>query len=136
MAANINKAPTWFWVVAVILLLWSMAGLAALYGHMSIDAKALAAMSDYDRTYFKALPLWFAYDFALATITAFVGAVCLLARRAIAMPLYLFSLIGVLIQFGWMLGATDIIAVKGDALKHIALLQRVDIVVKHGRQVK
>jgi imidazolonepropionase-like amidohydrolase len=30
----------------------------------------------------------------------------------------------------------DIIAVKGDALKQIALLQRVDIVVKHGRRVK
>lgn len=30
----------------------------------------------------------------------------------------------------------DIIAVKGDVLKHVALLQRVDIVVKHGRRVK
>lgn len=30
----------------------------------------------------------------------------------------------------------DIIAVKGDALKQVALLQRVDIVVKHGRRVK
>jgi imidazolonepropionase-like amidohydrolase len=30
----------------------------------------------------------------------------------------------------------DIIAVKGDALKQIALLQRVDIVVKHGKRVK
>lgn len=30
----------------------------------------------------------------------------------------------------------DIIAVKGDVLKQVALLQRVDIVVKHGRQVK
>jgi imidazolonepropionase-like amidohydrolase len=30
----------------------------------------------------------------------------------------------------------DIIAVKGDVLKHVALLQNVDIVVKHGKQVK
>jgi imidazolonepropionase-like amidohydrolase len=30
----------------------------------------------------------------------------------------------------------DIIAVKGDALKHINLLQRVDLVIKHGKQVK
>ena len=30
----------------------------------------------------------------------------------------------------------DIIAVKGDVLKQVALLQRVDIVVKHGRRVK
>jgi imidazolonepropionase-like amidohydrolase len=30
----------------------------------------------------------------------------------------------------------DIIAVKGDVLKHVALLQDVDIVIKHGQQVK
>jgi imidazolonepropionase-like amidohydrolase len=30
----------------------------------------------------------------------------------------------------------DIIAVKGDVLRHIALLQRVDMVIKHGKQVK
>lgn len=30
----------------------------------------------------------------------------------------------------------DLIAVKGDALRHVALLQRVDIVVKHGKRVK
>ena len=30
----------------------------------------------------------------------------------------------------------DIIAVKGDVLEQVALLQRVDIVVKHGKQVK
>jgi imidazolonepropionase-like amidohydrolase len=30
----------------------------------------------------------------------------------------------------------DIIAVKGDVLKHVALLQDVDLVIKHGQQVK
>lgn len=29
-----------------------------------------------------------------------------------------------------------IIAMKGDVLKQVALLQRVDLVVKHGRQVR
>jgi imidazolonepropionase-like amidohydrolase len=30
----------------------------------------------------------------------------------------------------------DIIAVKGDVLRYINLLQRVDVVIKHGRRVK
>lgn len=30
----------------------------------------------------------------------------------------------------------DIVAVRGDALRHIALLQRIDLVIKHGRRVK
>lgn len=110
-----EKAPTWFWVVSAVLSLWALAGVGALYGHMSINAAALAAMPEYDRRYFTNLPSWFVYDFALATLTALVAAVCLLLRSAIAMPLYLLSLIGVIIQFGWVLGATDIIAVKGVA---------------------
>ena len=34
------------------------------------------------------------------------------------------------------LAAADIIAVHGDVLKHIDLLQRVDVVVKNGVRVK
>jgi imidazolonepropionase-like amidohydrolase len=30
----------------------------------------------------------------------------------------------------------DVIAVRGDALRYIALLQRVDIVIKHGTRYK
>jgi imidazolonepropionase-like amidohydrolase len=30
----------------------------------------------------------------------------------------------------------DIIAVKGDVLQHIDLLQRVDMIMKHGKRVK
>jgi imidazolonepropionase-like amidohydrolase len=30
----------------------------------------------------------------------------------------------------------DIIAVKGDVLRHIALLQNVDMVMKHGKRVR
>ena len=30
----------------------------------------------------------------------------------------------------------DLIAVKGDVLANVALLQRVDIVIKHGKRVK
>jgi imidazolonepropionase-like amidohydrolase len=30
----------------------------------------------------------------------------------------------------------DIIAIKGDVLQHIDLLQRVDLIIKHGKRVK
>lgn len=42
-----------------------------------------------------------------------LGAVALLARRAWAVPLYTAALIGALIQFGYVLGATDLLARKG-----------------------
>jgi hypothetical protein len=113
MAVVRTPVPVWYWVIAVLLLLWALAGVASFYAHLSVDQAALAQMTDYDRRMFQSLPGWFAYDFALATLTGLAGAVALLARRAVAMPLYLFSLIGVVIQFGWVLGATDLIAHKG-----------------------
>lgn len=103
----------WFWIVSIILLLWAAAGMFALYAHFAIDAAALAAMSAYDRAYYLALPGWFGFAFALATLPALAGAIAVLMRSIRAYPLYILSLIGVIIQFGYVLGATDLIAVKG-----------------------
>ncbi len=108
-----QRPATWFWIVSGVLLLWAAAGAFACYAHMTTDAKALAAMSAYDRAYFQALPGWFGMSFVLATVPAVAGAAALLMRSKLAFPLYVLSLIGVVIQFGYVLGATDIIAVKG-----------------------
>lgn len=115
MSAIKQKPATWFWIVAVILLLWGLAGLFAYYMHMTVDAKALAAMSDYDRSAYQNLPSWFSYVYALAVLPAVAGSLALLARSKLAWPLYAVSLIGVILQFGWVFGATDLIAVKGAA---------------------
>ena len=111
--AEREKAPTGYWVVTVILLFWALAGVAAFYAQLTLSKAQVEAMDAYDRGLLHSLPIWFIYDFGLATLTALVGALCLVIRSRLAMPLYLFSLIGVVIQFGWMFGATDIIAHKG-----------------------
>lgn len=68
MARAFGKPPAYFWVVGVILLLWGLAGLAAFYGQVTLDAKALAAMSDYDRALLTRLPRWLNIDYGIATI--------------------------------------------------------------------
>ncbi|OYY72628.1 hypothetical protein [Sphingomonas sp. 28-63-12] len=110
-----QRPPRWFWVVALLLLLWSAAGVFAYYAHMTVDQKTLAAMSAYDRAAYLRLPVWFGYVFALAVLPALAGAVALLLRSKFAWPLYALSLIGVIVQFGWVFGATDLIAAKGAA---------------------
>lgn len=110
-----QKPPMWFWIVSVVLLLWAAVGLFAFYAHVTIDDQALAAMSAYDRDYYKALPGWFDAVFAVATIPALAGAACLLMRSKLARPLYIVSLVGVILQFGYVFGGTDMIAVKGVA---------------------
>lgn len=113
MRDTFGKPPTWFWIVGVVLLLWGLVGIASFYFQVTLDAPALAAMSAYDRQLLQATPGWINIVYALATTCAVLGSIALLLRSAHARTIYLVSLGAVVLQFGFMLGATDLIAVKG-----------------------
>ena len=115
MTSTNTKLPAWFWAVSVLLLLWDAAGVFAFYAHVALGEAGLAAMSAYDRQAYLALPGWFNWAFAMATWPALLGSTALLLRSRFALPLYVVSMVGVIVQFGWVFGATDLIAVKGAA---------------------
>ena len=94
--------PRWFLGVSVLLLLWSFIGVAAFVAELNSADPAV-----------RALPGWFVLVFALAVFPALLGALAMLARRRWAEPLALLSLAGIVAQFGYVLGVTDIIARQG-----------------------
>lgn len=110
-----TKRPGWLITVAVLLLLWALAGLASFAAHVFVGEKMAAEQGAWDLAYFRALPAWFAWDYAVSTLAALAGAVALLMRSRWAVPLYIVSLIGVVIQFGYVFLATDLMAHKGAA---------------------
>lgn len=109
------KPPTWFWVAAGLLLLWSLAGLASFWMHLSYDPDDPANPA-YDNRLYKSLPGWLNWVYTVAVGAGFAGAAALLARHRAAVPLYAASLIAIVVQFGWTLSATDLIAAKGWAV--------------------
>ena len=129
-----SQRPTWFIATAVILLLWALAGVASFAAHVFVGEEMAAKQSEWDLAYFRALPAWFAWDYALATLAALAGAVALLMRSRISVPLYALSLVGVVIQFGYVFAGTDLLAHKGAAATvpfplFIALMGVVQIVL-------
>ncbi|WP_423603098.1 hypothetical protein [Sphingomonas sp. MS122] len=108
-----QKPPAWLYIVGIILLLWGLAGCWAFYMHVTLGAAANPQATDWDRAYFAALPSWFTIDFAIAVGAGVLGSIALLLRSKWAVTLYWLSLIAVIIQFGYMFLATDVIAVKG-----------------------
>jgi hypothetical protein len=110
-----SKRPTWFIILAIILLLWALAGVGALAGHIFSGEAMAQQQGEWDLAFFRALPGWFVWDYALATVPALAGAIALLLRSKLALPLYILSLIGVVTQFGYVFLATDLIAHKGAA---------------------
>ena len=108
-----SQRPGWFIAVAIILLLWAIAGVASFAGHVFVGEKMAAEQGLWDLAYYRALPAWFAWDYAICTLAGLAGAIALLMRSRRAVALYVVSLVGVVIQFGYVFLATDLIAHKG-----------------------
>lgn len=119
---NRTRAPWWFRLLAIALVLWGAMGVWACIGQLTNGADAMPMASDYDRALFAGLPLWYLADYAIGTATMLAGALALLARSRHAVALLTVSLVAVMIQFGWMFAMTDIIAVKGPYVLYFPLL--------------
>lgn len=113
MADGVRTVPAWFRIVAVLLLLWGFSGCYACFQQFRLGAEAMGPASDYDRALYASLPLWYNAVYAVAVGTGLLGAVALLTRSVLAVPLYAISLVAVVVMFGWLFASTDIVAAKG-----------------------
>ena len=128
------KRPGWYIILVSVLIVWGLAGCAAFFMHVKYGPAMDPAATDWDRAYFAALPAWFSWDYAVAVGAGLLGSIALLARSKFAGLLYILSLIAVLIQFGYVFFATDLLAHKGAAATvpfpmFIALMGGVQIVM-------
>ena len=102
-----------FWIVAGLLLVWALIGDAAYLAQVTADLGELAKTDPAAARAFSEMPEWAWSAYAIAVWVGTLGAIALLLRRRIAVPLYAVSLAAVLVQFGWSLFGSDIIAAKG-----------------------
>lgn len=109
------KPPVWFWVAGTLLLIWGLIGFGGFVTDRMMTPEMVAKMSDYDRQLRMSQPGWTVWAYGLATVTGLLGSLALLMRRRVAQPLYVVSLVFVVVLFGYVLGGTDIIAAKGFA---------------------
>lgn len=83
-----GTVPAWYWIVAVVALLWEAAGCFA-YMKQSPAAPAM--------------PIWAWSAFAVAVWAGLAGAVLLLVRMRLARIAFALSLAGVAVQLCWTL---------------------------------
>lgn len=106
-------APRSFLGIGIILLLWNLMGVFAFIMQYSADLSQLAKSDPYTARIFAAMPGWAWVAYAVAVGAGTLGAVLLLLRKAAAAPLFLLSIIAVIVQFGYSFIHTDLLAVKG-----------------------
>ena len=105
--------PKWYWVGSVLALVWALAGCFAYWSQVSMTADDLAKLPPAQAAMWAMMPKWVVGAYAVAVWAALAGAFGLLLRKAWARPLFLVSLIGVVVQFGWTFFATPLLKTQG-----------------------
>lgn len=107
------KAPTWFMVVAILLILWDLMGVMAFTVQMMMTEEMLAALPEAERNLYLEFPMWTKVAYFIAVVGATIGSIGLVAKKKWAKPLFIVSLVAVIAQFGHSLFLSNSIEVYG-----------------------
>lgn len=92
------KPPAWFWIIAVLITFWNAAGVFNYINQVTMSEEALAALDERMRMYLTNRPAWATGSFAIAVWAGLFGSIGLIIKRSWAIPLFVISLIGVVLS--------------------------------------
>ncbi|HEX9851702.1 MAG TPA: hypothetical protein VGA68_01760 [Woeseiaceae bacterium] len=93
-----NAVPRSFWVISGIALVWNLLGVLAFVTHMTMTEDALAELPEAQRMFYESIPAWADGAFAVAVFGGALGSLLLLLRKSLAVPVFIASLAGLLVQ--------------------------------------
>ncbi|WP_202843138.1 hypothetical protein [Luteimonas saliphila] len=105
--------PPLFWLVAILAVLWNLAGVYSFYYHLAATPATVATWPEQQQTIFAATPRWLFVPFAIATIGGLVGSLGLLWRSRWAVPVLALSLLAIVVQFAGNYLATPLWELTG-----------------------
>jgi len=111
-----NKIPMWFIVVAVVALFWNLIGAAAVIMNFMLTPEVIAALPSAQQKMYADTPVWSSYASLLAVITGSLGCVGLLMKKAWAVPMFVLSIVGLIVQDIAIFIIVDAIAVLGNTV--------------------
>lgn len=107
------KLPTTFWIISIVALLWNLLGLMSFFVQLMMTDEAIAALPEAEKALYEATPGWLNVIYGIAVVTGSLGSISLLIKKSWAIPLFLISLVAVLIQMSYSIFLTDAYSVYG-----------------------
>lgn len=107
--------PKSFWIISAIALVWNILGIAAFIMDVTMSPDALAEMPEAQRALYENVPGWATAAYAVAVIGGTLGCIALLLKKSIALPLFVVSLAGVVLQMGYAFLGSSVLEVMGPA---------------------
>lgn len=100
MSSSEKTRPHWsFWLLGVLFLLWNLMG--AMSFVMQMNPEVVATFPEADQAMINGRPMWVTVGFALSVFGGALGCVLLLLKRAVALYVFLISLVGTLLAVGY-----------------------------------
>jgi hypothetical protein len=101
MASMGARIPNWFWATAIVGVLWNAYGAHQFVGSLTqtLDSLTATGMTRPQAEIYLALPAWISVAFGVGVFGGLAGSIALLARRAIARPVFAVSLVAYLLLF-------------------------------------
>lgn len=94
-----NKPPVWYWVIAVIALIWNLMGVSAyLIRAYATDEMIAALPPEQQAEYLIEFPAYYTAAFAIAVFAGVLGCIALLIRKKWAYILFVLSALGAIVQ--------------------------------------
>ncbi|GJL96517.1 MAG: hypothetical protein DHS20C06_03340 [Hyphobacterium sp.] len=122
MSDSHAKTPIWFWILAVIAILWNGYGVFAYIATQYQWAPALEGLTEEQLTYFYSMPAWSTGLWAVSVMVAFVASIFLILRKGPADIMFLLGMIGFLITNIYSLFVRGGIAIMGTPALIVAVV--------------
>lgn len=126
-----NELPTSFWIIGGVFLLWNFLGLMIYYDQVTMSPEVLAeTFSVAQQAFLEDMPLWATSAYAIAVTAGVIASLLLLVRNALALPIFIVSLAGVIVQDLNSFVLSDGLAVWGTSALYLPTLVLVLCVVE------
>lgn len=94
-----ERPPILFWFIGAVALIWNLFGFSVYYMTVTATPETLAAAYTPEQVAFiGSTPVWATSVFALSVTTGVLACVFLLLRKSLATPLFIVSLVAILVQ--------------------------------------
>ena len=93
-----GKPSTNFWIIGGAALVWNLIGLVFYVLQMTMTPEQLATLTEAQQEFVLATPTWSNAAYAIAVNAGVLGSLFLLLRKSWAVPLYMLSMIGIVVQ--------------------------------------
>ncbi|OMP30721.1 hypothetical protein [Mangrovimonas sp. DI 80] len=93
-----TKPPIWFWIVSVVALVWNAMGVLQYLGQTYQTESFKSQYTNEQLEIISNTPAWAIAAFATAVFGGILASIALVLRKKAAYPLFLISLIGVVVQ--------------------------------------